>query len=149
MYRRGDGGQRRGNLFLIRNSVGNRADRVMDMSQAVGESVDLVQQRGQRVDGGAEEGEDEGFARGDVLVEFVIGRERVRVVDARLDESFFEEVPHVDEVFSGGDHRGAPSRGDSGGGEAEALRGIVNRHCSSLGVRQECSSLGVLRGAAH
>ena len=38
------------------------------MSQTVGEGVDLVQQGGQSVDGGAEEREDEGFTRGDVLV---------------------------------------------------------------------------------
>ena len=54
----------------------------MDISQTVGEGVDLVQQRGQSVDGGAEEGEDEGFTRGDVLVELVVGREGVCVVDA-------------------------------------------------------------------
>ena len=54
----------------------------MDVSQAVGEVVDLVQQRGQSVDGGAEGREDEGFSRGDVLVEFPVGWEGVRVVDA-------------------------------------------------------------------
>ena len=53
----------------------------MNMSQTVGEGVHLVQQGGQGVDGGAEEREDEGFPRGDVLVEFPVGREGVRVVD--------------------------------------------------------------------
>ena len=52
------------------------------MSQAIGKGVDLVQRRGQSVDGGAEEREDEGFSRGDVLVEFPVSREGVRVVDA-------------------------------------------------------------------
>ena len=46
----------------------------------------------------------------------------------------------------GGDHRRGPSRGDRRGREAEALRSIVGRHCSSLGVRRGCSSLRVLRG---
>ena len=54
----------------------------MDVSQAVGEGVDLVQQRGQSVDGGAEEGEDEGFTHGYILVELIIGREGICVVDA-------------------------------------------------------------------
>ena len=51
------------------------------MSQTVGKGVDLVQQRGQSVDGGVEEREDEGFPRGDVLVEFSVSRERIHVVD--------------------------------------------------------------------
>ena len=69
-------------LFLVGNCIGNRADGVMDVSQTIGKGVDLVQQRGQSVDGGAEEREDEGFSRGDVLVEFPVSREGVRVVDA-------------------------------------------------------------------
>ena len=52
------------------------------MSQTVGEGVDLIQQGGQSVDGGTEEREDEGFPCGDVLVEFPVGWEGVRVVDA-------------------------------------------------------------------
>ena len=39
----------------------------MDVSQTIGEGVDLIQQGGQGVDGGAEEREDEGFTRGEVL----------------------------------------------------------------------------------
>ena len=53
----------------------------MYVSQTVGKSVDLVQQRGQSVDGGAEEWENEGFTCGDVLVELSVGREGIRVVD--------------------------------------------------------------------
>ena len=84
----------------------------MNMSQTVGEGVDFVQQRGQSVDGGTEEGKDETFAGGDILVELVIGWEGVRVVNSELDESFFKEVPHVNEVLRGGDHRRGPSRRD-------------------------------------
>ena len=54
----------------------------MDVSQTVGEGVDFVQHRGQSNDRGAEEGKDEGFTRGDVLVELVVGGKGVRVVDA-------------------------------------------------------------------
>ena len=53
----------------------------MDVSQTVGEGVDLVQQRGQSVNGGAEEGEDEGLPCGDVLVQFSVSRDRIRVAD--------------------------------------------------------------------
>ena len=52
------------------------------MSQTVCEGVDLVQQGGQSVDGGAEERKDQSFTRGDILVELVVGWEGVRVVDA-------------------------------------------------------------------
>ena len=121
----------------------------MDMSQAVGKGVHLVQQRGQGVNGGAEEREDESLPRGDVLVELPVGREGVRVVDTEFHQGLVEEVPHVDEVLGGGGDRGGPGRRNRRGGEAEALRSIVGRHCSSLGVRRECSSLRVLRGAAH
>ena len=110
------------------------------MSQTVGEGVDLIQQRGQSVDGGAKEGKDEGFSRGDVLVEFPVGREGICVIDTQLNEGLVEKVPHVDEVLRGGSDRGRSGGGYRRGGKAEALRSIVGRHCSSLGVR---------RGAAH
>ena len=54
----------------------------MDVSQPVGEGVDLVQQSGQSIDGEAEERENEGFSSGDVQVEFPVRREGIRVVDA-------------------------------------------------------------------
>ena len=72
------------------------------MSQTVGEGVDLVQQRGQSVDGGAEEREDEGFPSGDVLVELPVSREGVSVVDPQPGEGLVEEVLHVNEVLRGG-----------------------------------------------
>ena len=71
----------------------------MDMSQTVGEGVDLIQQRGHGVDGGAKEREDEGFTCGDVLIEFPIGWEGIRVTDTQLNEGFVEKVPHVNEVL--------------------------------------------------
>ena len=52
------------------------------MSQRVREGVDLVQLEGQTVDGEAKEGENQGFPSGDVLVELVVGRDVVCVVDA-------------------------------------------------------------------
>ena len=119
------------------------------MCQTVGKGVDLVQEGGKSVDGRAEEREDQGFASEDVLVTLIVGRDGIGVVDAQFDEHFLKEVPHVDKVFGGGDHRGGPSRGDPRGRKAEALRSIVSRHCSSLGVHRGCSSLRVLRGAAH
>ena len=54
----------------------------MDVSLSVGEGVDLVQQRGQSVDGGGEARKDDGFTRGDILVELVVGWKGVCVVDA-------------------------------------------------------------------
>ena len=54
----------------------------MNVSQTVGKGVDLVQKGGQRVDRGAEERKNEGFASGDILVELVVGWEGVRIVDA-------------------------------------------------------------------
>ena len=54
----------------------------MNVSQPVGEGVDLVLQGGQSVDGGAEERKDKGFARGYILVELIVGWEGARVVDA-------------------------------------------------------------------
>ena len=111
------------------------------MSQTVGEGVDLIQQRGQSVDGGAEKRKDESLSCGDVLVELPVGLEGIRVVDAQLNESLVEKVPHVDEVFRGGSDRGRPGGGYRRGGKAEALRSLVGRHCSSLGVRRG--------GAAH
>ena len=116
----------------------------MNVSQAVGEGVDFIQQRGLSVDGGAKERKDEGFSRGDVLVELPIGRERIRVIDTQLNEGLFEKVPHVDEVLRGGCDRGRPGGGYRRGGKTEDLGSIVARHCSSLGVRRECSSLRVL-----
>ena len=83
----------------------------MDVSQTVGEGVNLIQQRGQSVDGGTEEREDEGFSRGDVLVEFPVSREGLRAIDTKLDEGLIEEVPHVNEVLRGGNNRGGPGRG--------------------------------------
>ena len=53
----------------------------MNVSQTVGEGVDLVQEGGSSVDGGAEERKDEGFARGNILVELIVGWEGIRVVD--------------------------------------------------------------------
>ena len=70
------------------------------MSQPVREGVDLVQQGGQSIDGGAKQGEDKSFAGGNVLVELVVGRKGIRVIDTQLDESFLKEVPDVDEVLS-------------------------------------------------
>ena len=119
------------------------------MSQTVGEFVDLIQQRGQGVDGGAKEWKDEGFSRGDVLVELPVGREGIRVIDTQLDKGFVEKVPHVNEVLRGGSDRGRPGGGHRRGRKAEALGGMMGRHCSSLGVRRGCSSLRVLEGAAH
>ena len=119
------------------------------MCQTVGEGVDLIQEGGQSVDGRAEERKNEGFTRGNIMVELIVGREGVRVVDTQLDEGLFEEVTDVDEVFSRENHRGGPGGGDRRGGEAETLRSIVDGHCSSLGVRREYSSLRVLSGAAH
>ena len=39
-------------------------------------------------------------------------------------------------MLRGRDHQGGPGRRDRRGGETEALRSIVGRHCSSLGVRR-------------
>ena len=119
------------------------------MSQTVGEGVDLVQQRSQSIDGGTKERKDEGFPRGDVLVELPVGREGIRIVDTQLNEGLIEEVPHVNEVLRGGSDRGWSGGGYRRGGEAEALGSIMGRHCSSLGVRRGCSSLRVLSRAAH
>ena len=54
----------------------------MNMSQTVGKGVDFVQQRGQSVDRGTEEGKNESFTHGDILFELVICWEGVRVIDS-------------------------------------------------------------------